>query len=122
MPGARFKFTVILLLLSFLKGYAQTLDTLVNVGGYKLHFHIIKGHGTPILFDAGGGDDASAWNDILPQISEATGATLVAYDRAGFGKSTFDTTRHGLLNGVIGLETGLNKLGYDKEIILVVQD
>ena len=119
MPKTHFKLTIILLLLSFLKSNAQTLDTLIDAGGYKLHFHIIKGSGTPILFDAGGGDDATAWNDFLPKVFKATGATLIAYDRAGFGKSTFDTTKHGLLNGVIGLETGLHKLGYDKKIILV---
>jgi pimeloyl-ACP methyl ester carboxylesterase len=119
MQGIRFKLATILFLFSFLNSNAQTLDTLVDVGGYKLHFHIVKGKGTPILFDAGGGDDASAWDDFLPGVSKTTGATLITYDRAGFGKSTFDTTRHGLLNGIKGLEAGLHKLGYDKEIVLV---
>src|SRR3569833_2282231 len=119
MPGIRFKLATVLLLLPFLNSNAQTMDTLVDVGGYKLHFHLIMGKGTPILFDAGGGDDAGAWSDFLPKVFEATGATLIAYDRAGFGKSTFDTTRHGLLNGIKGLETGLLKLGYNREIVLV---
>jgi hypothetical protein len=37
-------------------GQCQTIDTLVDVG-YRLHFHIIKGKGMPILFEAGGGGD-----------------------------------------------------------------
>jgi len=32
---------------------AQTLDTLIDVGGYQLHFVILKGKGIPILFEAG---------------------------------------------------------------------
>jgi len=98
---------------------AQTIDTLIDVGGYKLHFNIIKGKGIPILFEAGGGEDATTWKKIIPPVAERTATTLITYDRAGFGKSTFDTTRHGILNGMTGLETGLKKLGYDGNIMLV---
>ena len=97
----------------------QTIDTLVDVGNYKLHFYIVKGSGTPILFEAGGGDDASVWTGLLKPVSELTGTTLITYDRPGFGKSTLDTNKHGLLNGILGLETALHLLGYDKDIILV---
>jgi len=97
----------------------QTIDTLVDVGNYKLHFYIVKGHGTAILFEAGGGDDASVWTELLKPIFELTGTTLITYDRPGFGKSTIDTNRHGLLNGILGLEKALHLLGYDKDIILV---
>jgi pimeloyl-ACP methyl ester carboxylesterase len=98
---------------------AQTIDTLIDVGGYKLHFNIIKGKGIPILFEAGGGEDATTWKKIIQPVSDRTAATLITYDRAGFGKSTFDTTRHGILNGMTGLETGLKKLGYNGNIMLV---
>jgi pimeloyl-ACP methyl ester carboxylesterase len=93
---------------------AQTIDTLIDVGGYKLHFDIIKGKGIPILFEAGGGEDATTWKKIIHPIAERTATTLITYDRAGFGKSTFDTARHGILNGMTGLETALKKLGYDQ--------
>lgn len=95
------------------------MDTLIDVGGCQLHFHIIQGKGIPILFEAGGGNDTTTWEKILYPIAVLTRTTLIAYDRAGFGKSTFDTTRHWILNGMIGLETGLRKLGYDGNIILV---
>ncbi|MBX0289180.1 alpha/beta fold hydrolase [Hymenobacter sp. HSC-4F20] len=106
-----------------LPGRAQTVDTLVDVGGYRLHFHIIKGKGTPILLEAGGGDDARVWEPLLRPLAQATGTTLITYDRAGFGKSEVsreaDDTQHGILSGMQGLETGLKKLGYGKELLLV---
>lgn len=111
--------TIAILIFNFLSTRAQTIDTLIDVGGYKLHFNIIKGKGTPILFDAGGGEDATTWEKILQPIAERTGATLITYNRAGFGKSTFDTTRHGILNGMIGLETALKKLGCNGKLMLV---
>ncbi len=98
---------------------SQTIDTLVDVGGYKLHFHIVKGKEMPILFEAGGGEDATTWKKILLPIANKTGATLIAYDRTGFGQSTFDTDKHGILNGIKGLETGLQKLGFNGNIMLV---
>ncbi|HEY4110779.1 alpha/beta fold hydrolase [Puia sp.] len=101
------------------QGQSQDLDTLVDVGGYKLHFIITRGDGLPILFEAGGGEDATTWNKIIRPIAQRTATTIITYDRAGFGKSTFDTTRHGIQNGITGLETGLKKLGYDGNIILV---
>jgi pimeloyl-ACP methyl ester carboxylesterase len=117
------RIVVVLLLLMLNECIAQSpnksVDTLVDVGGYKLHFNIIKGKGTPILFEAGGGEDATTWGDLLNKVGEITHTTVISYDRAGFGRSTFDTTRHGILNGIKGLETGLGKLGYTGDLILV---
>ena len=105
-------------------GKCQTIDTLIDVGGYRLHFHIIKGKGMPILFEGGAGADVSAWDIITKPIADITHATLITYDRAGFGKSELDTSnhdlnKHGILQGIQGLETGLKKLGYDGNIMEV---
>lgn len=118
------KLIIPITLFAFQKSQSQTIDTLVNVGNHKLHFNIIKGKGTPILFESSGGADSRIWSSILEPISEITGTTLITYDRAGHGKSTIDTsqsdvTKHGIINLVEDLETGLKKLGYNKEIILV---
>lgn len=121
------KINVILCLAAYLSSislYSQSIDTLVDVGGYKLHFNIIKGKGTPILFEAGSGAWGSDWDTILPSIYNITRTTLITYDRSGFGKSDLnlnDTNilNHGILNGIKDLETGLQKLGYDENIILV---
>jgi pimeloyl-ACP methyl ester carboxylesterase len=118
----------VLLILSLIfcvaaKGQSKENDVMVNVGGGRLHFHVVKGAGIPILFDAGGGDDESVWDGILKPLSEITGATLITYDRLGFGKSEFDrgdtSRKHGLENGVEDLEAGLKTLGYDGDVILV---
>jgi pimeloyl-ACP methyl ester carboxylesterase len=105
------------------KGQSQGTDVMVDVAGGRMHFHIVKGAGVPILFDAGGGDDASVWNDILKPLSDITGAPLITYDRLGFGQSEIDSAdtsrKHGLLNGIEDLETGLKALGYDGDVILV---
>jgi len=105
-------------------GRCQYMDTLIDVGGYRLNFHIIKGKGMPILFEAGSGDVGEGWDIILKPLADITGATMITYDRAGFGKSELDTmnhdlNRHGILNGIEGLETGLKKMGYDGNIMLV---
>jgi pimeloyl-ACP methyl ester carboxylesterase len=99
--------------------HCQTIDTLIDVGKYKLHFNIIKGNGTPILFEAGNGSDASVWKNIAKEIHDTTGTTVISYDRAGLGKSGIDTTNINLITETIGLEKALKKLGYFKKLFLV---
>lgn len=104
--------------------YAQNNDTIIDTGKYNLHFSIIKGKGTPILFEAGSGNDGTVWKSIAKQVAKITGTTVITYDRAGMGKSkikdsNLNTTNHKIQDGVEALELGLKKLGYDNEIILV---
>lgn len=103
----------------FYSAQSQIIDTLINVGGHRLHFNITKGKGIPILFESGGGEDCTVWNDLRKRLKESIGTTLITYERAGFGKSEIDTTRIDILNEVIDLETGLKKLGYSKDIFIV---
>ena len=117
-------FTIAIIFILSLSMHSQSLDTLVDVGGYNLHFNIIKGEGIPILFESGAGNDGSVWNNILAPISKVTGATIITYDRAGFGKSEInlkekDDSKHGIINSVKELEIGLKKLGYNEKIIVV---
>lgn len=114
-----FQIASILTALCATDAMCQAIDTAVDVGGYRLHFHIVKGTGTPILFESGGGDDATVWRDILAPLADITNATLITYDRPGFGKSGLDARRHGIVNGVIDLEKGLKTLGYDGNVVLV---
>jgi pimeloyl-ACP methyl ester carboxylesterase len=113
---------LILLLFSlpvFSVGQSQTIDTLIDVGGHKIHFNILKGKGTPILFEAGNGDDGSVWQPILNDIYNLTNATLITYDRAGLGKSEIDTTKISFQNEINDLEVALKKIGYSKKIFIV---
>ncbi|MDO8317546.1 MAG: alpha/beta fold hydrolase [Flavobacterium sp.] len=118
------KVIIFFTLFSSIKSQSQTIDTLVDVGNHKLHFNIIKGSGIPILFEAGAGSDGRVWNSILKPIADITGATIITYDREGLGKSTINTvdtedSKHGMLNSLLDLETGLKKLGFNKQIMLV---
>jgi hypothetical protein len=65
----------------------QTIDTLLDVGGYRLHFRIMKGKGMPILFKGGSQADVSVWDTILKPVADVTHATLITYDRPGDGSS-----------------------------------
>lgn len=95
------------------------MDTLIDVGGYRLHFNIVQGKGVPILFEAGGGGDGSVWRKLLNPLHDSTGAILITYDRAGLGKSEIDTSNINILNEVKGLGTGLDRLGYTNCLFLV---
>ncbi|TWR24482.1 alpha/beta hydrolase [Mucilaginibacter achroorhodeus] len=103
----------------FVKAQAQVLDTMVNTGTYSLHFHIIKGKGLPILFESGGCDGATVWDGITAMLHKDLNATLITYDRPGFGKSGLDTNKVGVINDIEGLEVGLKKLGFDKRLFMV---
>jgi pimeloyl-ACP methyl ester carboxylesterase len=115
-----FTFSLLLIILTN-QAIAQrrTIDTLVNVGRYALHFVIVEGKGTPIIFEAGGGDNASVWKDILKPLSQITDAPLVTYDRPGFGKSGLDTINHGINFSIDGLEIALKKLGFGGAVMCV---
>ncbi|MEP6732726.1 MAG: alpha/beta fold hydrolase [bacterium] len=98
----------------------QALDTLVEAGGSRLHFHIVRGKGIPILFESGGGDGASVWSALeAPVVAAITGTTLIMYDRAGFGRSDVDSLRHDLVAGEDKLDAALKRLGYSGDIMLV---
>jgi pimeloyl-ACP methyl ester carboxylesterase len=103
---------------------AQETDVFLDVRGDRLHFHILKGSGVPILFEAGGGDDGTVWASITKPLHDITHATMITYDRAGFGRSELNATeravdKHGIQNGVEELEEALKRLGYNDHIMLV---
>jgi pimeloyl-ACP methyl ester carboxylesterase len=110
---------ILFFLVNINNGHAQLIDTLINVGGHHLHFNIIKGKGSPILFESGGNSDAQEWDGIRKNLKNSIDATLIAYDRAGRGTSEMDTSKTGVLNEVKSLEIALNKLGYTNNLMVV---
>lgn len=114
---------IVLITLSF-SIRAQTIDTLIDIGDHHLHFKIIKGKGIPMLFETGAGDDLSVWDNMIPSIQKITGATLILYDRAGFGASTINqqdtlADHHSINNNLEDLEKSLALLEYNQDIMLV---
>ncbi|MBC3789010.1 alpha/beta fold hydrolase [Spirosoma utsteinense] len=99
---------------------AQPLDTIVDAGPYQLHFRILKGNKPPILFESGGGQDASQWDSIATAIHQRLQATVITYDRAGFGQSSFDTAGYTILQEIKSLESALHQFGYSNSNLLLV--
>jgi pimeloyl-ACP methyl ester carboxylesterase len=115
------RFSILLLLtISSLKVKAQVLDTLVDFGTYKLHFKVIKGLGKPILFETGGAMNLIQWDSIGSVLHQQLNATIITYDRQGFGKSGLDTAHYNILNEVKGLEDGLKQLGYQSSDVMLI--
>lgn len=102
-----------------LRAQITILDTLVDVGGYRLHFRVLPGKGNPILFEAGSKDDGMVWDEVVDKLSKTCEATIITYDRAGFGKSDKGPSNPNIATDIIGLEMGLKKLGYSQRLLLV---
>jgi pimeloyl-ACP methyl ester carboxylesterase len=91
----------------------------IDVGGYHLYFRIIPGQGPVILLEAGGGMDSTQWSALAPLLFRETGATIVAYDRAGFGQSDLPETKYDLHEDTEALWRGLRQLGLAQDLVLV---
>lgn len=98
---------------------AQVVDKLVDVGDYNLNFRIISGEGSTILLESGGGMTSTEWDALAPRLRRETGATVISYDRAGFGKSDLPETKADLREDTAALWRGLRTLGFDRNLILV---
>ena len=95
-----------------------TQDTLINVGSHKLHFVITRAGRQVVLLEAGGGADASQWKEIQQKLAKETNATIISYDRAGYGKSELPNTAYNIKQEVHDLHKALQILGVHK-IVLV---
>ncbi|MEM6724740.1 MAG: alpha/beta hydrolase [Bacteroidota bacterium] len=100
-------------------GQAQTLDTLIDLGTHQLHFKIISGQGTPIVFESGNNNDGTVWEPLLDSLHQVTGATLITYDRAGLGQSSIDTTSISFRKEASDLNRVLLQLGYEEALFFV---
>lgn len=110
----------LILFSNFNKSYAQTIDTLIDVGTCSLHIKVIKGNAKTILFESGGALGASQRDIISTRAHNILNATVITYDRQGSGKSDIDTNQYNILNEVKSLEFALTKLGYGNSDMLLV--
>lgn len=98
---------------------SEPVETLIQIGKYRLNFQVIKGGGLTILCEAGGGMGLTEWSKLAPVLAKKTGATVVSYDRAGFGKSDLPETPYDMHEELDWLWQGLKQLGLDKNLILM---
>jgi pimeloyl-ACP methyl ester carboxylesterase len=101
------------------KQETSAVETLVQVGKHRLNFQVIEGGSPTILLEAGGGMDSREWNKIAAELARKTGAAVVSYDRAGFGKSDLPDTPLDMREEIGWLWQGLQELKRDKNLILV---
>jgi pimeloyl-ACP methyl ester carboxylesterase len=95
-------------------------DTLVDVGGYRAHLVVHRGtKPLTIVMESGGGASLTAWSGVDGQLAERTGATVVAYDRAGFGTSDTGPWDLKPRRQVEQLDRVLEQLGTPPERIVV---
>lgn len=95
------------------------VDSLIDVWGCHLYFSVIQGSETVVVLEAGGGADSSMWGSFPMYLARETGATIVTYDRAGFGKSDLPDTTYDMVEEVDWCMEGLRQLGLDQDIILI---
>src|SRR5262245_20949857 len=65
-------------------------DEMVDVGGHRLRFRVAIGADVDqpvIVLESGGGLYSTQWAALQLQLTLESGATVVSYDRAGFGES-----------------------------------
>ncbi|MCP4573076.1 MAG: alpha/beta hydrolase [bacterium] len=94
-------------------------EHLVDAGSYRLFFRIIRGEGPVILMEAGGGMHSGQWPDLMARVAAETGATVVSYDRPGFGQSDLPDIPCDMREESDSLWRALDKLNLDAEVILV---
>jgi len=87
--------------------------------GTRLHFVVLRGEGPGVLLEAGGGEDLTQWDRIPQAIRARSGATVISYSRAGFGRSDLPDTAYDMEQEVNWLMSGLRRLGLDHDLILV---
>jgi pimeloyl-ACP methyl ester carboxylesterase len=95
-------------------------DTLVDVGGYRLHLRVSRGtQPTTVIFEAGGGADLDSWGLVPDQVAARTAASIVTYDRAGLGTSELGPLTLTPLEEVQGLWRAVDGLGLPRKTVIV---
>jgi pimeloyl-ACP methyl ester carboxylesterase len=96
---------------------AAGLHMIAN-NGHQLAFHVTPGSSPTIVLDAGGGEDSSYWNVLVPQLSQATGSQIITYDRAGLGASEEVKGPWDPRAAAADLQSGLRDLGVTHNVVL----
>ncbi|BAL86180.1 hypothetical protein AMIS_9600 [Actinoplanes missouriensis 431] len=90
---------------------------LVDVGGHRLHV-VKEGAGGPtVVFEAGSGEAASSWTAVADGLDRD--ATVVRYDRAGYGWSEASKAPRTGEQITAELHTALDSIGAPKPYVLV---
>jgi pimeloyl-ACP methyl ester carboxylesterase len=98
----------------------EAVDTMIRTSGHDLHFVLYRGKlPVTILLEAGGGSDLTSWARVPETLAHQTGATVVAYDRAGLGSSEPGSTESRPEDEIRHLHAALRDLKVPKTTVLV---
>jgi pimeloyl-ACP methyl ester carboxylesterase len=91
-----------------------------DLEGSKLHLfmRVIEGSAPAIVLEAGGGADSSRWHTLPEQLARATGRQVIAYDRAGFGKTPLPPGELTVGDEVDALHADLRRAGATKIVFV----
>lgn len=79
----------------------------------------LEGRGEPtVVFEAGGGNDSSVWEQIAPRI-RAAGFRTFAYDRAGLGRSPVYAGPYRIEDEALALRAALTASGVRGPVLIV---
>ena len=93
--------------------------TLVSVGDHRLDV-VRAGTGSPaVVFETGIADSLDTWLPMCRSLSEYT--TVIAYSRAGFGRSDPGPADHSVPHAVADLHEMLRRLGVRPPYVLVAR-
>ena len=89
----------------------------IPVGEYSL-FMVQTGQGKPaVILEAGAGEDSTTWEDIVPFVAQFS--QVMAYDRAGLGRSTGPSSSRTALHLVADLHGLLQASQFEGPYLLV---
>jgi pimeloyl-ACP methyl ester carboxylesterase len=91
----------------------------VTLDGHRVAFYVTAGTGATIVLDAGGGNGADYWNDLVPRLAAETGAQIITYDRIGQGLSDLIAGGFSPASAAADLAAGLEQLALPNQPVLL---
>ena len=99
---------------------AAPLDTMLVASGVRLHFVVHRGTlPVTIVMESGGGATLAKWDGVDRELAKRTNATVVTYERAGFGKSELGPTDLSPATQIRQLGEAISQLGVPSRWIVV---
>jgi pimeloyl-ACP methyl ester carboxylesterase len=80
----------------------------------------VRGAGSPtVVFEAGGGEESSVWNDLEPEVRARNCVRTLVYDRAGLGRSAPSPPPYRIDDEAAALRRELDRHGVSAPVVLV---
>lgn len=99
--------------------FPEPQEEFLDPGHGRLRFCVSHGNLPAIVLESGGGENATQWKRLQPEIARLTGLAVVSYDRPGFGDSKLPSSPYDATLEMQDLKVALKRLGLAREVILV---